>query len=170
MLRLSMLNPLRVNWNLNHVMHGSHWMLCLNWNHLSLAAILIQMSWMYIMSKLSYMGTSSSLRVQSYRSLIESTLLYNCTVIYNHMTDKDKAELNKVTNLASHLSELPNPWGVIHQRITTKALRLVASDTDPVMSLDTLPSGRYRIQKSRVNLRSNCFRSVVTCVLNDKLF
>ena len=123
---------------------------------------------MYIMSKLSYMGTSSSLRVQSYRSLIESTLLYNCTVIYNHMTDKDKAELNK----ASHLSDtkLPNPSDVIHQRITTKALRLVASDTDPVISLDTLPSGRYRIPKSRVNLRSNCFRSVVTCVLNKKLF
>ena len=125
------------------------------------------------MSKLRYMGASSSLKVQSHRSLIENTLLYNCTNIYNHMTDKDKVELIKMTKSAFHLSdtELANPPDVIHQRtITKKALRLVASDTDHEISLDTLLSGRYQIPKSSVNLCSNCFRSVGTCVLNKKLF
>ena len=48
----------------------------------------------------------------------------------------------------------------------TKCLRMFASGKDTVITLEQLPSGRYRVPAYRVNCRKYCFRSLCVKLLN----
>ena len=65
-----------------------------------------------IMKKLEHLRTSYQLRLNCYRTFIESSLLFHMTVIYHHMTDRDQQELAPVTRTAGKLAKqtfkLPN--------------------------------------------------------------
>ena len=84
------------------------------------------------------------------------------------MSEKNKADLYKVTRTAEKLANttLPQPQHVVEQRLKTKALRITTSNTDPVLTFDMLPSGRFRAVKARINLRRNCFRAIAINTLN----
>ena len=123
---------------------------------------------LHIMSKLRYLGTSDQLRLNCYKTFIESSLLFHMTIVYHHMSDKDKQELMSVKKSAEKLSklELPKPSDTIDHRIHNKAWRLATSIDSPLLTFDKLPSGRYRAVKHRINLRKNCFRAKAVAILN----
>lgn len=58
------------------------------------------------MTKLRYIAMSSSLILTSNHTLIESTLLNQCSVIYHHMSAKDEAELSRVRAFAEALCQI----------------------------------------------------------------
>ena len=90
------------------------------------------------------------------------------TIVYHHMSDKDKQELMSVKKSAEKLSklELPKPSDTIDHRIHNKAWRLATSINSPLLTFDKLPSGSYRAVKHRINLRKNCFRAKAVAILN----
>ena len=54
------------------------------------------------------------------------------------------------------------------QQLKSKSLRMVAGNqSNPVLTLNTLPSGGYQAVKHRIQLRSNCFRSQANKFLNS---
>lgn len=86
------------------------------------------------MSKLWHLGTTEQLRLNCYETFIESSLLYHMTIIYHHMSDKDKQELMSVKKSAEKLSklELPRPSYTIGHRIHNKAWRSAISIVAPL--------------------------------------
>ena len=51
-------------------------------------------------------------------------------------------------------------------RLKTKSLRMVAINVpNPLLSVDQLPSGRYRYVRHRINLCRSCFRSQAISIL-----
>ena len=97
---------------------------------------------------------------------------YHLTAIYSHLSEKEKGDLMYITTIASKLANttLPSIKTTVAGRVKTKVLRMVTSSQSPVLTLDTLPSGRYRTLKHRTNLRKLCFRNVAAKVLNDIFF
>ena len=78
------------------------------------------------LSKLRYLDTSEQLRLNCYKTFIESSLLFHMTIIYHHMSDKHKQEPMSVKESAEKLSklDLPKPSDTIDHRIHNKAWRL----------------------------------------------
>ena len=100
-------------------------------------------------------------------------MLHNLTAFYYHLTAGEKQDLERIPRTASKLAKVPlQPLeSTINSRIKSKCLRLVATDTsDPAMTLDKLPSGRYRTLRTRVKIRQHCFRNVAVKVLNSLFF
>ena len=118
------------------------------------------------------MGTSEQLVVTCYKTFIESSLLHHASIIYNHLLANEKPGMDRITKSASKLSNttLPNLRDSITKCISTKALRMVASNHHPVLSFSQFLSGRYCSLKSRMNSRANCFRFVAIKNLNCILF
>ena len=127
---------------------------------------------LFIMRKLRFLGTSDQLALTCYRTFIESGMLHHLTAIYSHLSEKEKGDLMYITTIASKLANttLPSIKTTVAGRVKTKVLRMVTSSQSPVLTLDTLPSGRYRTLKHRTNLRKLCFRNVAAKVLNDIFF
>ena len=90
---------------------------------------------LHIMNKLQHLHTSDQLRLNCYRTFIESSLLFHMTVIYHHMTDRDQQELARVTKTAGKLAKqtfkLPNE--VIAHGLHNKAWRLATAEADDAM-------------------------------------
>ena len=127
---------------------------------------------LFILRKLRFWATSDQLASTCYQTCIESGMLHHLTAIYSHLSEKEKGDLMYITTIASKLANttLPPIKTTVAGRIKTKVLRMVASSQSPVLTLDTLPSGRYRTLKHRTNLRKLCFRNVAAKVLNDIFF
>lgn len=53
--------------------------------------------------------TSSQHTCNTYKSLIETSLLYQSTVIYDHMKDREKTELHQIAQSAEKLCNTPLP-------------------------------------------------------------
>ena len=128
---------------------------------------------LYIMKKLYAMYISVPLRIQCYTTFIECVFLFHLSTVYGHLSATSKKAIDKVINLAGYLGDCKfDSINTIYNRVMkTRCLRLIASDQDnPVFTFDQLPSGRYKTIKSRVNLRSNCFRACCARKLNSILF
>ena len=82
--------------------------------------------------------------------------MHHLPVIYEHLTVKEKVALNHITKMASKLSniKLSSLLTTVAGRVKTKALRMVAVSSSPVLKLDTLPSGRYKTLRHRTNCHS----------------
>ena len=128
---------------------------------------------LYIMKKLYAMHISVPLRIQCYTTFIECLFLYHLSTVYGHLSASSKKAIDKVINLAGYLGDCKfDCIDTVYNRVMkTRCLRLVTSDQiNPVFTLDQLPSGRYKTIKSRVNLRSNCFRACCARKLDSILF
>ena len=66
-------------------------------------------------------------------------------VICQHLTEKEKAALKHITKMACKPSktELPSLLTTVSGRIMTKALRMVAGSSSPVLTLSHLDSTKY---------------------------
>ena len=127
----------------------------------------------YKMNKLYAMHISVPLHIWCYTTFIECGFLFHLSTVYGHLSATSKKAIDKVINLAGYLGDCKfDSINTIYNRVMkTRCLRLIASDQDnPVFTFDQLPSGRYKTIKSRVNLRSNCFRACCARKLNSILF
>ena len=128
---------------------------------------------LYIMKKLYSMHIAVPLRMQCYTTFIECIFLYHLSTLYGHLSSSSRKSLNRVISLAGYLGSCKfDTIEAIYERVMrTRCLRLVATDhADPVFTFDKLPSGRYRAIKTRVNIRTDCFRSLCVRKLNSILF
>ena len=81
--------------------------------------------------------------------------------------------INRVIDLASFLGscDFDTIETVYERAMKTRCLRLATAtgQTNPVFLFDQLPSGRYKSVKARVNIWSDCFRSLRVRKLNSWL-
>lgn len=126
----------------------------------------------YIMKKLSSLHVAESIRVQCYTTFIQSVFLFHLCTIFGHLSVTSKSSYNKVIKLAGKLGNctFDDILAIYNKAMKNRCLRMVATDHDPIFTFDTLPSGRYRAVKFRVNTRSNCFRANCVKFLNTILY
>jgi hypothetical protein len=125
---------------------------------------------LYIMSRLASLGVSETLRRMVYTTFIESVLAYHLSTTYHHLSANDKKVLSQVTRNASYLGRLDLPrLSETLEKILKKRVLTIYIDPNPVLEFDRLPSGRFRTQKCRTNLRKQSFRCVAIHILN-KIF
>mgnify|MGYP001795631533 FL=1 len=122
----------------------------------------------YIMKKLSSLHVAEGIRVQCYTTFIQSVFLFHLCTIFGHLSANSKSSYNKVIKLAGNLGNctFDDILAIYNKAMKNRCLRIVAADHESIFTLDTLPSGRYRAVKSRVNIRSNCFRAKCVKFLN----
>ena len=125
---------------------------------------------LHIVSKLYHLGLTEKLIHTCYKSFIESVLTYHQVVIYKHMTADSKKKLNSVVKSAEFLSgDLSfTPLADLYtNKLKVKSLRMVATNSEPLLELSQLPSGRYQAVKHRVQIRARCFRAECVRYLNS---
>jgi hypothetical protein len=143
---------LRFNLNIDYVLNKAH-------KHI------------YILKKLFFLHVEEKLRVQCYQTFIQSVFLFHLCTIFGHLSADSKSLYSEVIKLAGRLGccNFENIRTLYEKAMNNRCLRMVASNQNAALTFDTLPSGRYRTIKSRVSVRSNCFRSGCVKFLNSVL-
>ena len=125
---------------------------------------------LYIMKKLYARRVSGPLRVHCYTTFIECIFLYHLSTVFGHLLGMSRKSINRVIDLAGFLGGCDfDTIETVYERVMkTRCLRLVTTgQTNPVFVFDQLPSGWYKSVKVRVNIRSDCFRSLCVRKLNS---
>ena len=125
---------------------------------------------LYITKKLYAMHVPGPLRVHCYTTFIECIFLYHLSTVFGHLLAMSWKSINRVIDLAGRLGgcDFDTIKTVYERVVKTRCLRLIATAlTNPVFVFDQLPSGRYKSVKARVNIRSDCFRSLCVRKLNS---
>ena len=116
--------------------------------------------WIFIMKHLSFLKITNPIRVKCYVTFIECCFLYHLSTIHGHLTNASKKNINRIIKLASRLGDCTfDDIDTLSSRcMKARCLRMFATQgNNPIFELDRLPSGRYRMLKARVALRSNCY-------------
>ena len=125
---------------------------------------------LFIMKQLAFMNVKTTTIKLAYTSFLESVLQYHLCIIYGHLSSDIKNQYNHLINTARRLSkgrlEVTTIDDIFDKYFKTKCLRMFASGKDTVITLEQLPSGRYRVPAYRVNCRKYCFRSLCVKLLN----
>ena len=117
---------------------------------------------LFIMKQLSFLKIAKPIRMRCYVTFIECCLMYHLSTIHGHVSKTSKKSINNVIKLAGRLGECTfDDIDTIYKRcMKSRCLRMFACDNDnQLFELDRLPSGRYRTLKTRVAIRSNCYRA-----------
>lgn len=127
---------------------------------------------LYIVKQLAHMKASPSTINTAYKSFVESVLTFHLTVLYGHLTAEMKTQLNRVIKNAYKLSggslQRENIENIYAPRFLAKCHQLIFGDkSNQLLTLDRLPSGRFRTPRHRINLRKNSFRSLCIKVINS---
>ena len=125
----------------------------------------------HILAKLYHLGISNKIILTCYKSFIESILGYHLVVIFKHLKSDSYHRLKHLISTAEYLAgdqSFSSILDLYQHQLKSKSLRMVAGNhSNPVLTLNTLPSGRYQAVKHRIQLRSNCFRSQAIKFLNS---
>jgi hypothetical protein len=125
---------------------------------------------LHIIAKLYHLGVTEKLITTCYKSFIESVITYHLVVLYSHLSADSKKKLKSVIRTAGYLSgELTfTPVDDLYSNILkVKSLRMIATEDEPLLRLNQLPSGRYQSVKFRVQIRAKCFRAECIKYLNS---
>ena len=84
--------------------------------------------------------------------------------------DSLRRKLNSVVKSAEFLTSdlLFTPLADLYSnKLKVKSLRMVATNSEPLLELSQLPSGRYQAVKHRVQICARCFRAECVRYLNS---
>jgi hypothetical protein len=125
---------------------------------------------LFIVKQLAYMKVLPTTIKLAFSTFIESILRYHIVIIHGHLTAEMKKQYNHVLKTAAKLSQSQLEYEPIDSIYNThfrrKCLRICCTAADPPVTLEQLPSGRFRIPKHRVNCRKLCFRSLCVRYIN----
>ena len=105
----------------------------------------------------------SSVNQTKYTHYTKYKLIHTCY-------KSSKKKLTSVVKSAEYLSgdlsftPLADLYG---HKLKVKSLRMVATNSEPLLVLSQLPSGRFQAVKHRVQIRAKCFRSECIKYLNS---
>jgi hypothetical protein len=126
----------------------------------------------YMMRTLAKIGVSHKTIKLVYEAFIESVLSYHLAVLYKHLTASETRDLNNLIRTSYKLSgnKLVHKSldDLYESRLKLKCIKLLV-DSNPILDLNTYPSGRYIIPKHRINARKQCFRYQAVLYLNKFL-
>ena len=123
----------------------------------------------FIMKQLSFLKISKPIQMRCYVTFIECCFMYHLSTIHGHVSKTSKKSMNNVIKLAGRLGEWTfDDIDMIYKKcVKSRCHRMFACDNDnQLFEPDRLPSGCYRTLKTRVAIRSNCYRASAIKYMN----
>ena len=125
---------------------------------------------LHLLRQLSAFNVSSEILKNVYRSLIESVLMFNCTVWFGNLTGKRKNRLTSIVHQAEKVIgvKLYSLQDLYTKACGRKAVKIVADPEHPLFpQFKLLKSGRrYDVPPAKKNLFKKSFLPNAVSILN----